>query len=258
VILPNDDVGSGPCVVLLHAGVTDRRMWDEHLGPVSAAGYRVVAMDLPGLGEAPLPQLLEPWCDVLATMDALGVERAVLVGNSFGGAVALSAAVVSPERVEALVLVSAPPPHLEPSEQLREAWEAESAALTRGDIDAAVEAVLDAWTLADAPAALRERMAATQRRAFKLATAAGEVAEAPYPLEVDPDALGRLMCPALVIAGGLEMADFRRGAEFLARELANARHVVIAEAGHLAPLEQPERFRELLLGFLAEVAPPTG
>ena len=258
MILPTDDVGSGPCVVLLHAGVTDRRMWDEHLAPVSAAGYRVVAMDLPGFGEAALPRLLEPWCDVLATMDALGVEGAVLVGNSFGGAVALSAAVVSPERVTALVLVSAPPPHLEPSAQLREAWEAESDAFTRGDIDAAVDAVLDAWTLADAPAALRERVAATQRRAFELASAAGETAEAPDPLEADPDALGRITCPALVIAGGLEMSDFRDGAEFFARELANARRAVIAEAWHLAPLEQPERFRELLLGFLAEVAPAAG
>ena len=257
MILPSDDVGSGPCVVLLHAGVSDRRMWDEHLAPVSAGGYRVVAMDLPGFGEAPLPQLLEPWCDVLATMEALGVESAVLVGNSFGGAVALSAAVVSPERVTALVLVSAPPPHLEPSAQLRDAWEAESAAFARGDIDAAVEAVVDAWTLADAPVTLRERVATAQRRALELAAAAGEIDEASDPLEADPDALGRLTCPALVIAGGLEMTDFQHGAEFLARELANARHAVIAEAGHLAPLEQPERFRELLLGFLAEVAPPT-
>jgi 3-oxoadipate enol-lactonase len=48
VLLPHDDVGTGLAVVLLHAGIADRTMWAEHLRPVAAAGYRVVAMDVPG------------------------------------------------------------------------------------------------------------------------------------------------------------------------------------------------------------------
>jgi len=48
------------------------------------------------------------------------------------------------------------------------------------------------------------------------------------------------------------MPDFREGAERLARILPRARHAVIPDAGHLAPLETPEGFRDLLLGFLAE------
>ena len=44
--LPHSEHGDGPAVLLLHAGIADRRMWDEHLEPLAAAGYRVVAVDL--------------------------------------------------------------------------------------------------------------------------------------------------------------------------------------------------------------------
>ncbi len=256
-MLPYDEAGSGPAVVLLHAGVADRGMWSEHLEPIAAAGYRVLAVDLPGFGEAPMSGSADPWTDVIETMDALGIERAALVGNSFGGAVALRAAVVAPSRVSALVLISAPPPDLSPSKQLQDAWEAEESALERDDIKAAVDAVLNAWTLPDSPADVRERVAAMQRRAFELQgvrATEGEVPEAPDPLEGRPDALGALDAPALVGAGDREMIDFRQGAEQLAEALPRARHAVLEGAGHLAPLEIPEAFRKLLLGFLGEGA----
>jgi pimeloyl-ACP methyl ester carboxylesterase len=250
VVLPCDVVGAGPAVVLLHAGVADRTMWAEHLQPLADESYRVIAPDLPGFGEAVPEGILDPWGDVLETMDALGIERATLVGNSFGGAVALGVAVAAPERVAAVVLVSAPPPGLTPSDELSAAWSAEGSALDRGDVDAAIVAVLDAWVPASAPAGLRERVERMQRRAIELDLAAGPLAEAEDPLEADPEALGRLRIPALVVAGELDMPDFRTGAESIARQLPGARHVVVAGVGHLLPLEAPAAFRELLLGFL--------
>ena len=252
VLLLHDDVGAGIPLVLLHAGIADRTMWAEQLRPIADAGYRVVAMDLPGFGESPPAQEEAPWSDVLQTMDALDIDRAALVGNSFGGAVALRVAVVAPERVAAIALVSAPPPDLEPSPELQAAWEAEESALERGDIEAAVGAVLDAWMLPDAPAALRDRVAAMQRRAIEVQMDAGETTEAQDPIEGHPEALARVEIPALVAAGEHDMADFRLGADALVRHLPHARRVVIAGAGHIAPLEQPRAFLELLLGFLSE------
>lgn len=61
-------------------------------------------------------------------------------------------------------------------------WDAEESALERGDIEGAVGAVLDAWILADAPTALRDRVAAMQRRAFEVQATAGAVPEAQDPL----------------------------------------------------------------------------
>ena len=247
--LPHDEVGTGPAVVLLHAGIADRTMWAEHLDPLAEAGYRVVAVDLPGFGEAPVPPGEQAaWADVLQTMDELSIERAALVGNSFGGAVALRAAFVAPDRVSALVFISSPAPDLEPSPELEAVWEAEETALERGDIEAAVDAVVNAWTLPDAPPQLRDRVAAMQRRAYALGDPA--TTEAPDPVEEDPGALARLDVPTLVAAGERDMRDFRDGAEVLARTLPRARHTVIGGAGHLAPLETPEEFRELVLAFL--------
>jgi pimeloyl-ACP methyl ester carboxylesterase len=251
-MLPYDETGSGPAVVLLHAGVADRTMRSEHLQPLAEAGFRAIALDLPGFGEAPVAQRDEPWSDVLQTLDELSVDHAALVGNSFGGAVALRVAHLAPARCLALTLFSAPPPRLEPSPELAAAWEAEEAALERADTDAAVDAVVEAWTLPDAPPALRDRVAAMQRRAFTLQAQGPEPEETPDPVEEDPDALGGLDVPALVAAGERDIPDFRDGAVALAETLPQARHAVIASAGHLPPLEVPERFRELLLDFLSE------
>jgi pimeloyl-ACP methyl ester carboxylesterase len=224
-------------------------MWSEHLEPLAAAGYRVVAADLPGFGEAPVdPGPQAPWNDVLGTMRDLELDRAALVGSSFGGAVALRATVVAPAAVWALALVSAPAPELEPSDELEAAWEAEESALERGDIDGAVEAVLAAWV----PERLRDRVRPMQRRALELQSAAGEVSEAPDPAAT-LDALRRIDVPTLVAAGERDMPDFIEGAEAMAGVIPGARYEVIPDAGHLAPLETPETFRSMLLEFLGAV-----
>jgi 3-oxoadipate enol-lactonase len=249
-VLPHDEAGGGPALVLLHAGVADRRMWCGHLEPLAAAGYRVVAIDLPGFGDAQVvPGEQAPWLDVLGALDDLGIDRAALVGNSFGGAVALRVALVAAERVSALALISAPAPDLEPSEELEAIWAAEEEALERDDFEAAAQAVADGWTLPGAPQELREQVAAMQRGIYELQENV-DVSEAPDPLEEDPGRLNQIGVPTLIAAGDQDKRDFIAGAESLASAIPNARHELIAGAGHLAPLETPVAFRELLLGFL--------
>jgi pimeloyl-ACP methyl ester carboxylesterase len=235
--LPYDDVGSGPVVMLLHAGVADRSMWS---GLLPLDGVRAVAPDLPGFGEAPVrPGPQAPWEDVLSLLASLDVSRAALVGVSFGGAVALRVASIAPALVSKLVLVSAPPPDLSPSPELAAAWEAEEEALERGDVTAAARAVAEAWVR---PGPVRSRVEAMQRRAFELQLAAGDVDEAPDPLDVS-----RLDMPLVVAAGEHDMPDFRDPAfaAALGVELE-----LIPGAGHLAPLEVPDVFRERLRAWL--------
>jgi pimeloyl-ACP methyl ester carboxylesterase len=250
-MLPYTEAGEGDAVLLIHAGIADRSMWDEHLGWLAWAGFRAIAIDLPGFGEAPVqdgPQA--PWEDVLRTLRDLDIPRATLVGNSFGGAVALRVAAVAPAAVTAMALVSSPAPGLEPSPRLRAVWEAEEAALDAGDVDTAVTAIVDGWTLPDAPDALRQRVAVMQRRALELQLAAPEPAEAPDPVEEHPEVLERLAVRTLAAAGEHDMSDFIEGAQQLAQTLPDARYVEIPGAGHLAPLETPEAFERLLREFL--------
>lgn len=227
-------------------------MWSEHLRPLADRGFEVVALDLPGFGEAPVSTDEDaPWREVIETLDALGIERAALVGNSFGGLVAQRVAVLAPERVEALVLVSSGASGIEPSPRLQAAWEAEEKALAEGDIEAAVQSVADAWTLPDAPQQLRDRIASMQRRAYEQGEGPEDRPEGEDPLEDDLRALARVEAPALIIVGEHDMVDFHLAAEALADALPDARRVTLAGAGHLAPLEQALEFRELLLSFLA-------
>jgi pimeloyl-ACP methyl ester carboxylesterase len=252
-VLPHDDVGERAAVVLLHAGVADRTMWAEHLGPLAAAGYRAVAVDLPGFGEAPVAQDEDaPWRDVLLTMDALGIDRATLVGNSFGGAVAQRVAAVAPERIVSLALISSPVSSVEPSPALKAVAQAEETALDDGDIEAAVDAVLAAWTLPGAPSQLRDRVARMQRRAFDLQANTDWGPKGFDPLEHDLDALSRVEASAAVAVGEHDMRDFHIAADALAEALPNAQKTVLPGAGHLAPLEQPQAFRELLLTVLSD------
>ena len=246
-----DDVGAGPAVVLLHAGITDRTMWSDHLHAIAQAGMRAIAMDLPGYGEAPVAVGLDaPWEDVMRTMDAAGIESAALVGCSFGGAVAQRIAALAPSRVSALVLVSSPASGIEPSKRLLDAWEAEEDALEVGDMDAAVRAVLDAWLLPWCPGELRERVAAMQRRALELQANAPPAQEGPDPLSHNLRALSVFGGPALVAVGEHDMPDFHDAADRLAAALGAGEKSIVPGAGHLAPLEQPRAFRELLLSFL--------
>ena len=102
------DEGSGPVVVLLHAGVADLRMWD-HQAAALAADHRVVRCDLHGFGQTPLTPG-EPYSDaedVVRLLDELGVGEFALVGASQGGDVALQVASAVPERVTRLVLLCA-------------------------------------------------------------------------------------------------------------------------------------------------------
>jgi pimeloyl-ACP methyl ester carboxylesterase len=258
MLLPSTEAGRGRPVVLLHARPTDRTMWDAHLTLLAEAGVRAIALDLPGHGDATVPDRREvaPWSDVLDTLDHLGADRFVLAGNSLGALVALQAAVTAPERVEGLVLIGYRPHDQPASPRLDAAWEAERTALAAGDLDAAVKAGVEAWTSARATEEARTRTARMLHRQLTARLAHGEPPQAADPLGTGPAALRTLRgVPALVGVGEHDMPDFHEGGESLARALDAGRTTVIPGAGHLAPLEQPAAFCTLLLDFVRRLPP---
>ncbi len=256
MVLPHDELGAGPAVMLLHAGIADRRMWTEHLEPLAAAGRRAVAVDLPGFGDAPLrPGLQAPWLDVLETMDALGARPDCpgrLLVRRCGGA---GDGRHRPRpRQQPSCWPPRPAPDITPSNRLQVAWDAEETALERGDLDSAVEAVLDAWLAADAPAGLRERVGTMQRRALELQADPPEMTDAVDPLDQDPRLIESLELPALCLAGHDDMPDFVTSAHRLSEVLPRGSYQQIDNARHLIPLEAPETFRAALIDFLTASA----
>lgn len=251
-------VGDVP-VLLVHAGVADRRMWDGVWSQL-AARRDVLRVDLRGFGEStgrPAGELA-PHRDVLEVLAAEGIERGHVVGASYGAGVALEMTLTDPARVASLLLV-APGGSLIPeaTDQLRRFARAEKAAIEAGDLDAAVEANLATWV--DGPGqpadrvdpAVRALVATMQRLAFELTADWDDVEEA----ELDPAALDRLSeieVPTLVLTGTLDVDAIDLAAIAVLTGVTGARQVVWPDTAHLPSVERPEAFVTLLLDWVAE------
>ncbi len=225
-------------VVLLHSALGDSRLWKRQVAALERE-HHVVAPDLPGWGESPLPT--EPFSLVEF---AAGFLPGVLVGNSFGGALALRTALAHPKEVERLVLVGAGLPAWDWTEEMRGYFEAEEQAIKAGDLDAATQINLDFWVMPEHHDEVRPQ----QRRALELQTA-HEEPELIWP-EMTP--LSTLTMPTLVIVGADDHADFLAIAEHLADAIPDSDLAIVPGAGHLVGIDQPEELNALLLEFLSE------
>lgn len=99
-----------PAMVLIHGFASSTLVWSRVFLKLAAAGFRVIALDMLGYGYSAKPRNGEYTIDSQAKLltrllDALGIPRAIVVGSSYGGAVAATCALDYPDRVEQLVLV---------------------------------------------------------------------------------------------------------------------------------------------------------
>lgn len=255
VRLAYDLTGDGPPVVLLHAGIVDRRMWDSVV-PLLADAYRMLRYDARGFGESSRPPDGEfaRWEDLFAVMDAAGVEHAHLVGVSQGAETALDAALVGPTRVDHLVLVGAGMRGWNFREELNERWQAEVAAWERGDLDGCAEESIRTWF--DGPSRSSDDVDATARRqAWEMQRLAIDLenddANAHGPQPPSAERLAEVAAPTLVAVGELDQPDMVAIAQKLAAEIPGARHEVLPGVAHLPPMERPAEFASLVRGFLA-------
>ena len=255
--LAYDVDGSGIPLVLVHEAICDRRMWDGVWDEL-AARCRVVRYDMRGFGESSVPtRAFAPHEDVLALLDELGLEDAVLCGVSFGGSVALDVALARPERVRGLVLtccnargMSAPP-------ELRARMDEADALGEAGDIDGAVELELRIWLDGEGrrepvDPRIRERVRQMNRRAWELALRSEGSIE-----RLEPPAASRLTdgrVPALVVAGEFDQPWMTDCCRVLAREIPDAHFALVDAAAHAPPLERPDAFAGLVTGFVEALA----
>jgi pimeloyl-ACP methyl ester carboxylesterase len=106
--------GSGPVVLLLHGFPESWYSWRHQLGALAAAGYRAIAPDQRGYGQSDAPAAIEAYSqlrlvgDAVGLLDALEVERAIVVGHDWGGPVAWNSALLRPDRLRAVIGVSVP------------------------------------------------------------------------------------------------------------------------------------------------------
>lgn len=240
--------------MFLHPGGFGRQVWDEQMTRF-AAHHRVVRYDARGHGDSPGPAPgFSHHDDLRQLLDALGIDRAVLVGSSLGSRTAADFALSHPDRVEGLVLAS---PGLSGMverdpftlEQRRLAAEA----IARKDFTQVFECVLR--MLVDGPHRTPEQVDPAVRALFgRLLADNARKGHGGFPLGDELNAVTRvpeIRARTLVVTGTLDTTDIHGIADLIAREAPHARQVAIEGAGHQVNVEQPARFGELLDEFLA-------
>ncbi len=248
-----DALGAGPAVLLLHAGVCDRRMWSPQVQELMGA-HRVISPDLPGSGESPLrPGHFSFVAEVVELLDSLGVGQTFVVGSSFGGRIAMGIAATVPDRVLGLLLLCPAYGGLPPTPAAERFDNEETRLLEAGDVDAAVELNVDTWLGPDAEPATMALVREMQRRAFEVQLAADQWPEPPQSRDGDVD-LSAISAPTLVVSGDLDMDHFRATAEHVADAIELARLVTLPWAAHLPSLERPGEVTSLIGRFVDELS----
>lgn len=227
---------SGPAVILLHHGLGSARAWRRQLPALAAAGYRAIAYDRLGYGKSgpreslDVPGFASDQADLLALLDLLDIQQAILVGHSDGGTLAFYLAAAHPQRVAALVAVAAHAyveTKMEPGLiALRHAYENDAdfrRKLTRvhGDkVDAVFYHWFDGW-------------AKPECRQWDI-----------RPL------LRQITCPALIVQGKEDEHATPDHARQIAAAIPGAKCWLLPGVGHMLPRQAAAAFNQKLLEFL--------
>jgi pimeloyl-ACP methyl ester carboxylesterase len=254
-LLCGEHRGGGPCVIMLHAGVADRRMWRNTLAHLDESNL-AVAYDRRGFGETLSPD--EPFNhieDLDRVIDSFGCRQATLIGCSQGGRIAIDYALAHPGKVAALVLVAtavtgASPPSYYPPE-IADLDDAESE--HNHDRINAIEARL--WL--DGPLGANQRIGGDVRQLF-LDMNGQALRQAPLtreqPCESAMDRVQDLTAPTLVIWGTLDFPHIQLRSQWIAETIPHAKSFTMDGCAHLPNLEQPTQFNSAIAAFIQQNA----
>ena len=251
------DEGQGPVVLWLHGsgpGASGYSNFKGNYPEFAAAGYRNIVLDLPGFGRSDKPEdteyCLEFFVQALSGfLDAIGIERCTLLGNSLGGAIALGQALARPQSVEALVLMA--PGGVEEREtyfqmegiqRMVELYSAGPMGVEEMRQVMSLQ-LFDASQLDDALLAERAAVAATQPRSLFAGMRVANMTER----------LGELRCPILGFWGSNDRFNPIGGALKILDHAPQARFLMLNRCGHWVQVEHRELFNRTCLDFLSEL-----
>lgn len=262
-----DSGGAGEVIVLIHGLSSTVGFWERQVQPLAAAGYRVLALDLPGFGASGRPDApyTPPWYAALirAWLDGLGVASAHLVGHSMGGQIAITLALETPDRVESLILSA--PAGIErftpgEGEWMKTYW-TETRTLEASEQDVRANFTMLAFNRYDegVERLIQERVRMSSTPEFKGTSVAVSRCVAGMIDHPVADRLGEVKAPTLIVFGEddhmIPNPIFHGGrtrtvAEAGQEGIPGSQLVLIPKAGHTVHHDAPDAFNAAVLEFL--------
>lgn len=248
-----DEVGSGPAVLFMHAGVADSRMWNRQW---DLDGSRLIRFDMRGFGQSALGQDgFTDHADASTVLDRLRVEKAVVVGCSIGAAATLQLANSSPEQIAGLILVGADAPGFDPHiEYESPEWPEALKAFEAGDLRRVAELDAEMWlagrdrSIDDIDGSLVDLFIDMDMRALANEVQRDELDES-QPLTRLPD----IDVPVQVVVGDRDLPKLVAAAEHLAEHMSDRPAAVFADTAHLPSMDRPDVFNPMIEQFLAAI-----
>ncbi|WP_067973856.1 alpha/beta fold hydrolase [Mycolicibacter icosiumassiliensis] len=253
------DVGSGAPVLLLHgsgAGVSAWANW-RGLVPVLSQEFRVIAPDLVGFGYTETPDSLQfnifdTWIDqTLALLDGLGIDKTHIVGNSFGGGLALHLATKHPDRLDRITLMGAGGVEMPMSDELDQLW----------GYTPSVENMKKVMDIMAYDRSLVTDELAELRYRATIRSGAQEVFERVFPPPrqrwldaqiVSDEALAGIAHEVLILHGREDRVVPLHASLHMFEQIPKSQLHVFGQCGHWTQIEHAERFHQLVSQFLRE------
>jgi pimeloyl-ACP methyl ester carboxylesterase len=253
-------LGQGPDVVMIHGITGNLASWHLHIAPALVNEARITTYDLRGHGYSDMPKSGYTTADMASDLghllDTLGIERAHIVGHSFGADVALHFAMLHPERVERLVLAE---PAIAALNSLREredwpGWEYWRSRLEKAGVEVPKESAQDVVFLVKSSIKIpklfgfakgRARRSAPLLRLMQTTSAAADYRNLSG---LTLEKIDQIQTPILLVYG--ENSVFLDTFEYLRNHLPNCRPIVMPASEHFAPMERPELFVVHVRDFL--------
>ena len=256
VVVDGPDDGSP--ILLVHSAVVDLRSWDAMVPFLVDAGYRVVRYDARGYGGSTTEDVaFSNRADLLAVLDATGIDQVAVAGNSRGAMIALDTILEAPDRFVAYAWVGGGVGGYDgpgPSPEELELYESYDAVEAAGDVEGMAGIDLRAWM--DGVGQPADRVPKALREAFltmdRPLVTPGRVFGKPIPLEPPADTrLADVEVPVLVVVGELDSSGTRAAAVRLATGAPNTRLVSWPDVAHMIGMEVPDRLAASIVDFLA-------
>jgi 2-hydroxy-6-oxonona-2,4-dienedioate hydrolase/2-succinyl-6-hydroxy-2,4-cyclohexadiene-1-carboxylate synthase len=251
--------GRGPELVLIHGIASNLGQWQLGILPALVEHFRLTMYDLRGHGYSDMPVSgytpAHMLGDFSGLMDHLHIERASIVGHSYGGLVALCYAVRHPERVDKLIIADTGVPAVEQQggrDAVLVGWREN---LQQGGIDVPDDKAEDIGYLIEQTVKLRGRswrgMGARRAiaRLTRFTTTTSFAKEYRETSSLTLDMIRQIRAPVLLIYG--DRSPLTASFQALRTNLANCRTAIVSDGGHFYPLQRPQTFVGHIKGFLA-------